>query len=238
MTVSRNVSILFCLLLHPVLTVGCAISDPLTAVPTDGAHKLNAYQLITGDDLDEEREGWNRAYKNRGTLFGEKPMPFVVQSVPLVRKGRALVLAMEEGSNAIYLAKQGFQVTGVDFSDEAIRRAKRFAKKSGVKLDAVNADLNNYNIEPEAYDLIVAVDFYRSRLVGEIRKGLKHGGTALWVSHTLDSRPPTFVENSVQLDQMPRPGALHQAFADYKLIISNETPDGDKMLAQVLARKP
>lgn len=216
--------------------VGCSPDKQETST-SRAAIRINSYQLITGDDSEAEREKWNRAFKNRSHLYGEEPVPFVKQNLRLLPRGKALVLAMEEGRNAVFLAQHGFEVTGIDFSDEAIRKAKRLARKRNVKLNVVNADLNTYSIEPESYDVIVAVEFYRPRLINEIKKGLKKGGAVVWESHTTD-HAKNVPGRAIRLDHLLQPGQLGKAFGDYDVLFSREVNDGKNAVASLVARKP
>ena len=43
-----------------------------------------------------------------------QPARFLIENIDLLPRGHALDLAMGKGGNAIYLAKMGFQVEGVD----------------------------------------------------------------------------------------------------------------------------
>ena len=67
---------------------------------------------------------------------GFEPAQFLVDNVELLPKGRVLDVAMGAGQNAIYLAKMGFEVEGVDISPEAVGSALELARKSGVNLRA------------------------------------------------------------------------------------------------------
>ncbi len=49
------------------------------------------------------------------------PAPFLTDSVHMLPKGRVLDVAMGHGRNAIYLARLGFEVEGVDISAERKR---------------------------------------------------------------------------------------------------------------------
>ena len=57
----------------------------------------------------------------------EQPTQFVVAEVVGLPAGRAVDLACGEGRNSIWLAEQGWEVTGVDFSPVGLAKAKRFA---------------------------------------------------------------------------------------------------------------
>ncbi len=66
---------------------------------------------------------------------------------------RLLDLGCGEGRNAIYFAKHGFEVTGVDTSAPGLEKTQRYAEEAGVVIKTVHADLTEY--EPEGkYDVI------------------------------------------------------------------------------------
>ena len=52
-----------------------------------------------------------------------QPAQFLVENIDLLPRGRALDVAMGSGRNAVYLARMGFQVEGVDASREAVEEA-------------------------------------------------------------------------------------------------------------------
>ena len=68
--------------------------------------------------------------------------------VSLVESGRieacsAIDLGCGTGANAIYLAQNGFEVTGVDYASAAIEKAKDRARAAGVKIEFILDDLTN-----------------------------------------------------------------------------------------------
>jgi cyclopropane fatty-acyl-phospholipid synthase-like methyltransferase len=73
-------------------------------------------------------------------------------SIPV---GRAIDLGCGEGSNAIFLSQKGFEVTGVDFSPTAIKRAIANAKSAGEKVNFIEDDLTNLRRVNGKYDLLV-----------------------------------------------------------------------------------
>jgi SAM-dependent methyltransferase len=54
--------------------------------------------------------------------------------------GRALDIGCGTGDNAIYLARNGWQVTGVDYVDKPLAKARTKAAKAAVSADFVRAD--------------------------------------------------------------------------------------------------
>ncbi len=79
-----------------------------------------------------------------------EPAQFLVDNIGLLPRGRALDIAMGNGRNAIYLAKMGFEVEGVDISAEAVNIALASAEKAGVMLKAQVTDLEKaFHIKAE-----------------------------------------------------------------------------------------
>jgi len=98
------------------------------------------------------------------------------------KPGAAVDLGMGEGRNAVFLATKGWQVTGVDFSAEAIKQAKTRAAAAHVTLDSVLEDLDVYEVGRAKWDLIAL--FYMHAWFHESKRdvprllveGLKPGG--------------------------------------------------------------
>lgn len=53
------------------------------------------------------------------------------------------IWVVARGQIAIYLARRGFEVTGVDFSKAALEKARSRAKDAGVQIDFILDDLTN-----------------------------------------------------------------------------------------------
>ncbi|CAG0954262.1 cobalt-precorrin-6B (C15)-methyltransferase [Anaerolineae bacterium] len=60
-------------------------------------------------------------------------------------RGRALDLGCGTGTNAIYLARRGFTVVGVDFSPKAIANARVKAKRANLSIDFRVVDVTRLN---------------------------------------------------------------------------------------------
>src|SRR5262245_62109539 len=58
------------------------------------------------------------------------------------RPGRALDLGCGMGHASIYLAQQGWKVTGIDVVERALRAARRRASKQGVDVEFVHGDIS------------------------------------------------------------------------------------------------
>jgi tellurite methyltransferase len=124
---------------------------------------------------------------NQVSAGEREPARFLVENLELLPRGKALDLAMGGGRNAVYLAGQGFEVEGVDISEEAFHQAMDLAGHRGVKIKARVADLErNYRIQSAAYDVILVFNYLQRDLFPHIINGLKAGGMAVYETFTID----------------------------------------------------
>jgi SAM-dependent methyltransferase len=80
--------------------------------------------------------------------------------VALVKGGRiqpcrAIDLGCGAGANAIYLAQQGFDVTGVDYTQAAIEKARARAQEAGVQVNFLVDDLTNLRQASGPFDFLL-----------------------------------------------------------------------------------
>jgi 2-polyprenyl-3-methyl-5-hydroxy-6-metoxy-1,4-benzoquinol methylase len=134
------------------------------------------------------RDDWDRRYASVENLWAVKPNRFLVAEVSELPTGRALDLACGEGQNAIWLATLGWDVTGVDYSEVAIAKARERAEREGVKVTFKCADLVEYEPERAAHDLVVVLYLHihsteRGSVHAKAAEALAPGGTFLLLGH-------------------------------------------------------
>jgi SAM-dependent methyltransferase len=133
-------------------------------------------------------EDWDARYATPRMVWSAEPNRFLVEELAELPPGRALDLACGEGRNAIWLARRGWDVTGVDFSGVAIDKARRAAEEAGVAARFVRADLAEHVPEPGSADLVVLMylqvpEPLRTTVLRRAAAALRPGGTLLWVAH-------------------------------------------------------
>ena len=134
------------------------------------------------------RDDWDKRYASVESLWSPKPNRFLVAEVAALAPGRALDLACGEGQNAIWLATLGWEVTGVDYSEVAIAKAKARAERDAVGVDFVCADLVSYEPAASTFDLVLVLYLHISGLerrgvLDSAAAALAPGGTFVLLGH-------------------------------------------------------
>jgi SAM-dependent methyltransferase len=101
---------------------------------------------------------WDERYAGEAFMYGTEPNDFVrEQWRQLPAGGRVLCLAEGEGRNAVFLAQQGLQVTGVDGSAVGLAKAQQLAAQRGVSIETAVADLGVYEPGLARWDAVVSI---------------------------------------------------------------------------------
>jgi len=188
--------------------------------------------------------GWNERYQ---TLLGtqlrdECVTPLLAQAVNNgaagnLRPGRALDLACGAGSNALWLASRGWQVTAVDGSSVAIDILRQRADQRELTIDTRVADLekHQYVIQPDSWDLIAMCYYLQRDLFEPAKRGVVPGGHVLAIVHIPD---PGEGLTRFRL----APGELTRYFDDFEILHQYEGPSHDpahrRWVAEIVARRP
>lgn len=113
--------------------------------------------------------------------------------------GRALDLGCGAGEFAVYLAREGYEVTGVDLYRTPLEMARERADRENVELTLVNADVLSWQADA-GYDLVLDSGLYhgladsdrktyRSRLCNRLDKDGNFVLTHFTKKHLIDWRP-------------------------------------------------
>ena len=136
-----------------------------------------------------DADAWNARYDTPELVWKGDPNQFLPAEVAGLAPGRALDLACGEGRNAVWLATQGWEVTGVDFAGVGLAKAEQLASDKGVTGTWIAADATTWE-PPHTYDLVIV--FYlqlpADQLGAAVRtavRALAPGGTFLLVCHDL-----------------------------------------------------
>jgi SAM-dependent methyltransferase len=144
----------------------------------------------SSDSPADPREFWEGFYGEREQVWSGRPNVVLVDEIDGMTPGTALDLGCGEGADAIWLAEQGWRVTGTDISQAALNRAATHAEPRGVA-DRITWERHDFSesIPSGPFDLISAhflhspVDDPRDSALRAAADAVAPGGTLLVVSH-------------------------------------------------------
>ena len=136
------------------------------------------------------RQRWNYLLTDslmRARVLNEQPNALLVETIRHLKPGTALDADMGEGRNAIYLAQQGWQVTGADVAEKALDYAQKRATRLGVKITTEVADMATYDWGTNKWDLIVLSYAGGRDYAARIMRALKPGGLVVLEAFHMDA---------------------------------------------------
>ncbi len=168
---------------------------------------------------------------------GSQPAQFLSDNIELLPRGHALDVAMGSGQNAVYLARMGFTVEGIDISPELINNALELARKAGVTIKAEVADLEHgYHIKKSAYDVIVCFNYLQRSLISQIKDGLRQGGMVVYETFIVDQA--SLFGKPRNPDYLLKHNELLDMFRDFRCLRYREgIIEGRKAIASIVAEK-
>jgi len=131
------------------------------------------------------KDFWQERYSEDGLAYGTQPNEFLQQQVDkLPAGGKVLVPGDGEGRNGVWLAQQGFDVTTIDFAQSGVDRANALAKSRSVTINAICADLSEWDWPQGAFDAVVSIYLHfpstqRHQFHQKMFNSLKSGGVLL-----------------------------------------------------------
>lgn len=178
--------------------------------------------------------------------YVDKPSEIVCEHVGLLAQnpvlGPVLDLACGGGRNAVFLAELGFEVEGVDVSDEALAVAAGRAREAGVTVRLRRADLESGApgavLPANAYSAVVVVKYLHRPLIPAIKAALRPGGIIVY--ETFTRRHLEIATKPANPDFLLREGELRTLFADFEPIAGFEgrRENPPRFVAAFVGRKP
>jgi cyclopropane fatty-acyl-phospholipid synthase-like methyltransferase len=197
---------------------------------------------------------WDQRYSEEGFAYGTAPNDFLVAEYEHIRKGgRVLSLAEGEGRNAVFLAREGYQVTGVDQSMVGLNKAQQLAAEQEVQIKTIHSDLADYDPGVSCWDAVISLWAHLpselcKELYPRVVNSLKSGGILILESYTLDHLDMEGVGGppAEQKDRFTSLEALKRHLKGLEFIIGHEIErevsegkyhQGASAVVQVVARK-
>lgn len=188
---------------------------------------------------------WDRRYATEEYVYGKEPVEFLKAQIGHLGEGRALCLAAGEGRNEVFLVQQGFAVVAVDISARGLEKCQALARERGVQVETVKADLQDYDLGREQYDLITDFYYYQPDLFPRIAAALKPGGLFIMQNFSTDQpatnkfgpRDPAYlVKPNEVLAQFP--GFRIRYYEDVVVELDEGMHQGPGAVIRLIAEKP
>ena len=142
---------------------------------------------------------WSQALREHGARVAQRPPnAHLTAEIRDLRPGRALDAGCGHGSDALWLATRGWQVTAVDFAATALAHARSTAEAMGPdvaeRIDWVEADLATWTPQQDTYDLVACLYVHVAgsveEMVQRMATGVARGGTLFLVGQRPSTRRP------------------------------------------------
>lgn len=187
--------------------------------------------------MKSERERWEERYRSGARPHDGPPSSLRRRWLPRLPRGRALDVATGLGRNALYLARAGYTVDAIDVSPTGLRIAAARARRRGLRVRWIEADLDTYRLPRARYAVVVSTFFLKRRLWRVLKAAVRPGGVLLFETHLQgppDGGPPARLRL--------RPGELRRRFVNWDVLDLEEGlfHEGGRawLLGRIVARRP
>ena len=195
---------------------------------------------------------WNDRFAKSEFVFGRAPNAFIAEEAGRIPIPSEVVeLGAGEGRNAVHLAKAGHEVTAVDFSPVALRKARQWAQREETVLETIQADIRGWSPSRQWDAAIVTflqlLPDQRPVLYALVQRLLRPGGTFLaeWfrpqqVTDNYESGGPPTVDRTVPADEVQLHFPERGMTSCEERIVNLEGPllHGEAAVVQVVFQKP
>ncbi len=178
-----------------------------------------------------DREKWDELY--RAGAYSERPHPSALLKAWIGRlpMGRALDLACGAGRNSLFLAGNGYQVTGIDLSAVGLQRAALAANRQGLDITWIQQDLDHAAVAGR-FNVVCLFRYLNRPLIRRLPQLLAAGGVLLVEQHLAVDEAPSRVPiaGPANPDFRVAAGELPEMLSELDLLHTEEgivtDPDG------------
>jgi cyclopropane fatty-acyl-phospholipid synthase-like methyltransferase len=133
---------------------------------------------------------WNLWNEKGGPKYPhEKVVQYCFRNYPEQRRSvKVLDLGCGSGVHTVFLASEGFEVTGIDISDVGIANTYRKLELLGLKAELRIESADVLNFPSESFDLVICIGVYecigvvKTKIsVDRVRMILRSGGRSLFI---------------------------------------------------------
>jgi 2-polyprenyl-3-methyl-5-hydroxy-6-metoxy-1,4-benzoquinol methylase len=196
------------------------------------------YELLSGvRGNSDPKTYWDKKYSNTAYVFGKVPAKFLSTNYNFIPEGGSVLdVGMGEGRNAVFLARKGYRVTGVDISSVAVKKAKLLAQEFGVRINTVVTPMEKYQAPKGGFDAVICFYYVDRKLHDQMLSWLKPGGLLIYESFTDHQlKVPGYEQHDPRY--LLRPGELLSMFKGVRVVKYEEPLHNEEFTASIILQK-
>ncbi len=180
--------------------------------------------ILDNNSIEKGNE-YNKKYQDDNFYWGVEPNHLcyeVMKILPPIKPYKILDMGCGEGKDAVFFAKNGYDVTAFDLAESGIVKTKKLADANNVHINAFVANINEF-VPIENYDIVFSSgvldhisESVRSDLLNNLINHTNNGGI-----HAIQ----LFVEKPF-LEKAPaqkwKSGELFSFYTDHEILYCNE----------------
>ena len=193
---------------------------------------------------------WDERFNSEEYRYGKEANDFLKSSYQQIPKGKVLCIGEGEGRNSVFLAKQGYNVTALDYSIIGLQKTEKLAKENNVNVNLIHEDITKYKFEINAWNGIVSIFCHfdksnRQKVHKSCVNALAPGGVFLLEAYSPDqlkygSGGPKTIDLLMELSEVKNELTgleFIQAHKVERKIIEGTLHNGMASVIQILAKK-
>ena len=196
--------------------------------------KAERYDVLSGNSTNNK----NIIFDNKLEMNqGKKPDQFLFENYDYIKSGGSVLdVYMGDGRNAVYLARKGFNVTGIEIRENMIEKARILSKTFDVRITSIKSSINNYNITGELYDAVLCFYYVDKNIINKLFSFLRPGGILIFKTYTKRQKKIKGFKDYPLVNTMEKKEFL-KMFEKYNLLKFEDPIHGKSFTSAVIVQK-
>lgn len=170
--------------------------------------------------------------------FGKIPAKFLSRNYHYIPEGSLVLdVGMGGGRNAVFLARKGYNVTGLVNNKKLSARAQELSEQFGVRINILNEDIADYKPDQVSYDAIICFYYVDRTMHEKLVSWLRPGGILIYESYTERQLKTSFPERMGR-SFLLKEGELLKLFPQMRILKYEEPLHQNNFIASIILQKP
>ena len=197
------------------------------------------YEILSGLRTSrDDRTALDRKPISENFQFGKVPAKFLSRNYHYIPEGSLILdVGMGGGRNAVFLARKGYNVTGLEANKKLSSRASELAEEFGVRINILNGKVQDHNPNQVLYDAIICFYYVDRALHEKLISWLRPGGILIYESYT-ERQLKTRYSDKLGKNFLLKEGELLNLFPKMRILKYEEPIHQNDFIASIILQKP